>query len=133
MLVAVVVVPIRTVGNLASLFSLLGFVVVNAAVVRLRRQQPDLRRPFEIPYYPIPPVLGIVFNLLLGLFIDPVTWLLALGWLAFGAGVYLLLQRRGLQPDPAEAVGPELDPDVAVAEPERDVDIADSEPIDPDS
>ena len=133
MLVAVVVVPIRTVGNLASLFSLLGFVVVNAAVIRLRRQQPDLRRPFEIPYYPIPPVLGIVFNLLLGLFIDPVTWLLALGWLAFGAGVYLLLQRRGLQPDPAEAVGPELDPDVAVAEPERDVDIADSEPIDPDS
>ena len=94
MLISVLVVPIRTVGNLASLFSLLGFIVVNLAVIRLRRRQPDLRRPFEIPLYPLPPVLGIVLNLLLGLFIDPVTWALAVGWLAFGAVVYLALERR---------------------------------------
>lgn len=37
-----------------------------------------VHRTFEIPYYPIPTVLGIVLNLLLGLFIDPVTWLVAL-------------------------------------------------------
>jgi amino acid transporter len=115
MLVAVVTVPIRTVGNLASLFSLLGFIVVNLAVIRLRRQQPALRRPFEIPYYPIPPLLGIVFNLLLGLFIDPTTWALAVGWLVIGGGVYLLLQRRGVQPEPTVTVEP--DPDVSVADP----------------
>ncbi|WP_435344312.1 APC family permease [Haloarchaeobius sp. HRN-SO-5] len=115
MLVAVVVVPIRTVGNLASLFTLLGFVVVNLAVIRLRRQQPDLRRPFEIPYYPVPPVLGIVLNLLLGLFIDPFTWVLAVGWLAVGAGVYVLLWQQGYQPSPAE---------------EREAGIADPEQID---
>jgi amino acid transporter len=94
MLVAVVVVPIRVVGNLASLFSLLGFVVVNYALIRLRRRQPDLQRPFEVPFYPATPVLGIVCNLLLGLFIDPFTWVLAVGWLLFGAGVYVLLSRR---------------------------------------
>ena len=102
MLVSVLVVPIRTVGNLASLFSLLGFVVVNLAVIRLRRRQPDLRRPFEIPYYPLPPVLGIVLNLLLGLFIDPVTWLLALGWLVVGAVVYVGLERRKREPGGAD-------------------------------
>ena len=103
MLVSVMVVPIRTVGNLASLFSLLGFVVVNLAVIQLRRSQPDLRRPFEIPLYPLPPLFGIVLNLLLGLFIDPVTWALAVGWLAAGGVVYWLLERRKRRdPDAAE-------------------------------
>jgi amino acid transporter len=103
MLVSVLVVPIRTVGNLASLFSLLGFVVVNLSVIRLRRRQPNLLRPFSIPYYPIPPILGIVFNLLLGLFISPRTWAIAIGWLAVGAGVYLLLERRRASPERPES------------------------------
>jgi amino acid transporter len=94
MLVAVVVVPIRVVGNLASLFSLLGFIIVNIALIRLRSQQPDLQRPFEVPLYPLTPILGIVCNLLLGLFIDPFTWALAIAWLAFGGVVYLVWSRR---------------------------------------
>ncbi|MFB6361325.1 MAG: APC family permease [Halobacteriales archaeon] len=89
MLIATVVAPINLVGNLASLFSLLGFMVVNLAVIRLRRSQPNLRRPFEIPYYPIPPILGIVWNLLLGLFISPLTWGIAILWLAIGGVIYL--------------------------------------------
>jgi amino acid transporter len=89
MLLAVVLVPIRVVGNLASLFSLLGFIVVNLAVIRLRRQKPDLSRPFSIPYYPVPPILGILLNLLLGLFISPRTWVIAIGWLVFGGLVYI--------------------------------------------
>ncbi len=93
MFVATVVVPIRVVGNLASLFSLLGFIIVNVSVIRLRRTKPDLSRPFSIPFYPVPPLLGIGFNALLGLFISPRTWLIALGWLVVGALVYLAWQR----------------------------------------
>jgi len=94
MLVATVVAPISLVGNLASLFSLLGFVVVNLAVIKLRRDQPSLNRPFEIPFYPAPPVLGCVFNLLLAAFISPLTWGVAIGWLLFGAVIY-----AGLNPE----------------------------------
>ncbi|MEF8782537.1 MAG: amino acid permease [Haloarculaceae archaeon] len=93
MLLSVVLVPIRVVGNLASLFSLLGFIVVNVAVIRLRHQKPDLSRPFSIPFYPAPPVLGILFNLLLGVFISPRTWAIAVGWLAFGVVVYVGWER----------------------------------------
>ncbi|WP_435362056.1 APC family permease [Haloarchaeobius sp. DFWS5] len=121
MLVAVLVVPIRIVGNLASLFSLLGFVLVNLCVIRLRHQQPDLRRPFEIPYYPIPPVLGIVCNLLLGLFIDPYTWLLALAWLSLGIGVYLALSRRGVAAGVEEVQADIEERAPEIAEPEQDV------------
>ena len=95
MFVAVVVGPIQVVGNLASLFSRLGFVVVNLAVIKLRRDRPAMTRPFEVPFYPVTPILGIVLNLLLGLFIGGTTWLLALGWLALGGAVYLLLTRLG--------------------------------------
>jgi len=96
MVVATVAAPISLVGNLASLFSLLGFVVVNLAVIELRRSQPNLSRPFEVPYYPIPPVLGIALNLLLGLFISPTTWAIAIGWLVFGALVYATLNRESI-------------------------------------
>jgi|AntDeeMetageno50_2_1112565.scaffolds.fasta_scaffold01709_3 amino acid transporter len=118
MLISVVVVPIRVVGNLASLFSLLGFVIVNLSVIRLRRRRPNLRRPFSIPYYPIPPILGIVLNLLLGLFIDPFTWVLALAWLAVGGGVYVVLDRRSKPTGrPARERGEEQPPGVE-ADPE---------------
>lgn len=110
MLVATFTAPIRVVGNLASLFSLLGFVVVNASLIKLRRDRPDMRRPFEVPLYPFTPILGIVLNLVLGFYIDPTTWLLALGWLAFGVGVYALLARRpggGRDAPPTAAGGQE--------------------------
>ena len=109
MLVAVLVVPIRTVGNLASLFSLLGFVVVNAALIELRRSRPAMRRPYEVPFYPLTPVLGIACNLLLGLFIDPTTWVLAVGWLAIGVVVYLTFERFGSAGAPETAVSPGAD------------------------
>jgi APA family basic amino acid/polyamine antiporter len=93
MLLTVLLVPIRVIGNLASLFSLLGFIVVNVAVIRLRRQKPDLSRPFSIPFYPIPPLLGIGLNFLLGLYISPRTWIIAVAWLLFGGVVYILWER----------------------------------------
>jgi APA family basic amino acid/polyamine antiporter len=93
MFLTVVLVPIRVIGNLASLFSLLGFIVVNVAVIRLRKQKPDLSRPFSIPYYPVPPILGILLNLLLAAFISPRTWIIAVGWLIVGGVVYVGWQR----------------------------------------
>jgi len=123
MLLAVMVIPIRIVGNLASLFSLLGFVIVNLSVIRLRRQQPNLRRPFEIPYYPVPPILGIVFNLLLGLFIDPVTWALALAWLVLGGAIYWVLSRRGQIGE--EETQPPTGPEITAPEPDVTADTQD--------
>jgi APA family basic amino acid/polyamine antiporter len=100
MLLTVLLVPIRLIGNLASLFSLLGFIVVNVAVIRLRRQKPDLSRPFSIPLYPAPPLLGIALNFLLGLYISPRTWAIAIGWLIFGGVVYVLWERYKQRADP---------------------------------
>ncbi|MFB6124789.1 MAG: APC family permease [Halanaeroarchaeum sp.] len=96
-----VALPTASAGNMSSLFFLLSFVVVNGAVIRLRRTRPDMHRPFEIPYYPLPPVLGIVLNLVLtGVLVrylfrtDPFALQLSVGWILLGAVAYLLLTRR---------------------------------------
>jgi hypothetical protein len=127
MLLAVVVVPIETVGNLASLFSLLGFTIVNLSVIQLRRRQPNMARPFEIPLYPLPPVLGVVCNLALGFFISPETWALAIGWLAVGVVVYLALERlRAPEPVPEPGVGVGAEPGPApAADTDADAGVAD--------
>ncbi|MFB6254901.1 MAG: APC family permease [Halobacteriaceae archaeon] len=91
MLIAVALIPIRQVSNLASLFFLLSFIVVNIAVIKLRRERPDIERPFTIPYYPLPPILGIVCNIILSVVINPFIWFIGIGWLGLGALVYLLL------------------------------------------
>jgi amino acid transporter len=106
-----VVLPTASAGNMSSLFFLLSFVVVNGAVIRLRRERPDMNRPYEVPYYPFTPLAGIALNLLLtGVLVvyllqtDLVALLLSAGWLVAGVGMYVLLnafrgRRRAGEPD----------------------------------
>ncbi|WP_227131928.1 APC family permease [Halorubellus salinus] len=114
MLVSVTFVPIRQVGSLSSLFFLLSFVVVNASVIKLRRERPDMRRPYEMPAYPLPAVAGILGNLVLGYYLvtaDPTTAALAFGWLVLGGVAYLALGRVGLRRDPAGGASEGIDVD----------------------
>jgi len=109
-MLASVVLPTQSAGNMSSLFFLLSFIVVNASVIKLRRERPDMNRPYELPYYPVPPILGILLNLLLtGVLIryllrtDTLALLLSIGWIVLGGiayGIHLLL-RTDDDPDTA--------------------------------
>ena len=101
-----VVLPTESAGNMSSLFFLLSFVVVNGSVIRLRRERPAMRRPYEMPFYPVTPLLGIGLNLLLtGVLVvylvrtDPLALGLSAGWIALGgvayAGLRLYRSPRG--------------------------------------
>ncbi|WP_263785959.1 APC family permease [Salinibacter grassmerensis] len=106
MLGSVVLLPIEQVGRVSSLFFLVSFVVVNWSVIRLRNRRPNMRRPFEMPFYPAIPLLAIALNLVLAYFLlrdDPYTLVLGLGWIAIGGLVYAGLQWRRSSPEPAEA------------------------------
>src|SRR4029453_7409139 len=54
------VTQIQTVGEMTSIGTLFAFVVVCAAVLRLRQTRPDAPRPFKVPFGPIFPILGIL-------------------------------------------------------------------------
>ena len=119
-----VVLPTKSAGNMSSLFFLLSFVVVNASVIKLRRERPNMNRPYELPYYPAPPVLGIVLNLVLtGVLVeylvrtDPLALVLSVGWILLGTVAYYGLTRLEPEPEPEGAGG--VDPSEPIA-PEDD-------------
>ncbi|MFB6218536.1 MAG: APC family permease [Halobacteriaceae archaeon] len=110
-----VVLPTKSAGNMSSLFFLLSFVVVNVAVVKLRRERPDMNRPYEVPYYPLPPVLGVVLNLLLtGVLVvflvrtDPLALALSVGWILLGGVAYVALNRFRASRDIGGATGTDI-------------------------
>ncbi|WP_049980268.1 APC family permease [Halolamina rubra] len=95
-----VALPTQSAGNMASLFFLLSFIIVNVAVIRLRRERPNMNRPYEMPYYPVPAVLGIALNLLLaGVLVeylirtDPLALALSVAWILLGGLAYFALER----------------------------------------
>jgi amino acid transporter len=95
-----VALPTQSAGNMSSLFFLLSFIIVNVAVIRLRRERPNMNRPYEMPFYPAPPLIGIVLNLLLTVVLieylirtDPLALGLSVGWILLGGVAYMALQR----------------------------------------
>jgi len=80
--------PIGIVGELASIGTLLAFIIVCAGVLVLRYTHPELPRPFKTPGVPFIPALGILscLYLMIGLPLD--TWMRLLGWMALGLIIY---------------------------------------------
>ena len=106
-----VALPTQSAGNMASLFFLLSFIIVNVAVIRLRRERPNMNRPYEMPYYPIPPLLGIGLNVILAgvlveylLRTDPLALILSISWLLLGGIAYVALNRLRARSERGAAV-----------------------------
>lgn len=51
--------PIGVLGDLVSLGTLSAFTIVSISVLYLRWKEPELKRPFKVPFTPITPLLGI--------------------------------------------------------------------------
>ena len=87
-------VPLEDLTKMVNIGTLLAFVMVCMAVMILRVQRPDVHRPFRCPLIWVVGPLGIAVNLLLMLFLPPMTWLRLLLWLAIGLAVYFGYSRR---------------------------------------
>jgi len=79
---------IQVVGEMTSIGTLFAFVVVCAAVLRLRQTRPDAPRPFKVPFGPVFPVLGILSCAYLMLSLPVLTWVRFLVWLDIGLLIY---------------------------------------------
>jgi amino acid transporter len=123
-----VALPTQSAGNMSSLFFLLSFIVVNGALIKLRRERPNMRRPYEVPYYPFTPAAGILLNLLLtGVLVaylfrtDRLALALSAGWVLIGVLAHYALNRRGKLPGvTADATGAGEKPVEAAPDPEDD-------------
>lgn len=57
--------PLESLAHFADCVLLIALTMVNLALIRHRRQFPDLKRPFRVPFVPLLPALGIAANLYL--------------------------------------------------------------------
>jgi APA family basic amino acid/polyamine antiporter len=86
-------VPIQILGEMTSIGTLFAFMIVCAAVMMLRVQRPEAKRPFRVPGGFVIPVLGIVSCLYLMLSLPVATWVRFLGWLNIGMLIYWVYGR----------------------------------------
>jgi len=96
--IASIVAGFFSIGNIfeiVNIVMLISFMVIAVSVILLRKQHPDLERPFKCPFVPTLPILVIIFSLALitqlnlnviGVF---VTWILIGGIIYFAYKKYM--------------------------------------------
>jgi APA family basic amino acid/polyamine antiporter len=63
--IAASLLPLGVLGDLVSLGTAFAFAIVCGSVIYLRRHNAAMKRPFEVPFYPYTPILGIFFCVVL--------------------------------------------------------------------
>jgi len=89
--VMAVALPIEDVASAADIMFLLLFLLVNFAVINLRRSRPDLDRGYLMPLFPIVPIMGIVTKLFLAIYMfnySPTAWYVTIGWIVSGLIIF---------------------------------------------
>ncbi|MFL6210981.1 MAG: amino acid permease [Pyrinomonadaceae bacterium] len=86
--------PLRVLSDLINIGTLLAFVMVCAAVLIMRRTNPDAERPFRAPFVPLVPILGILTCLLLMFSLPAENWLRLGVWLLIGFLIYFSYGRK---------------------------------------
>lgn len=93
----IVLVSFGNLQQLASIFNfgtLLTFIFINLSLIQLRRARPDIDRGFNVPYYPLTPVLGILGCIGLAFYLNPNAVIYGGSWILIGIIVYLLNRWR---------------------------------------
>jgi APA family basic amino acid/polyamine antiporter len=80
--------PLRILAELVNIGTLLAFVIVCAAVLIMRKTNPEAARPFRAPLVPFVPIAGIVCCLVLMFSLPPENWVRLGIWLFIGLCIY---------------------------------------------
>lgn len=83
--------PIEDVASAADIIFLLLFLLVNIALIRLRKKRADLDRGFKVPLFPFVSILAIALLLFLAAYMLDYSlraWIITIIWIAVGLVVY---------------------------------------------
>ena len=86
--------PITALAELVNIGTLAAFIIVSASIIILRRQRPELKRPFKTPLVPLVPVLAIIFCFFLVTELPTITHIRFVIWLAIGLLIYYFYGRK---------------------------------------
>ncbi|MFC4448354.1 amino acid permease [Halorussus aquaticus] len=146
-LLFIVVGDVKVLAKAGSVLHLIVYGLLNLALIVMRESNPDEYRPeFEVPLYPVVPILGALTSFGLIAFMDPAEIGLALAFVAGGVVWYFayarsktdkqgilsdyVLSRSDEMPDPAVSAATSIKPDggryrvmVPLANPENETDL----------
>ena len=86
--------PLDVLGELISIGILIAFSAVCAGVVVLRHTQPEMARPFRVPFAKFTGVAGVVVCFAMAYALPPDTWIRLVIWTAIGFAVYFFYGYR---------------------------------------
>ena len=86
--------PMKILGEMVSIGTLMAFALVCASVLLLRIRRPDVARPFRCPAVWVVAPLGVFVNVLMMLFLPLDTWIRLAVWLALGLMFYFAYGAR---------------------------------------
>jgi APA family basic amino acid/polyamine antiporter len=86
--------PLRIVGELVSIGTLLAFVIVSGSVIGMRKLHPEIHRPFRTPFVWFVGPMGMIVCLAQMAGLPGDTWLRLFIWMAIGLCVYFGYGRR---------------------------------------
>jgi basic amino acid/polyamine antiporter, APA family len=81
-------VPIHLLGELVSIGTLFAFVIVGTGIIILRSSNPNLHRPFKVPFSPVIPILTVWIAAFLMNNLPLDTWLRLIVWMSIGLVIY---------------------------------------------
>jgi basic amino acid/polyamine antiporter, APA family len=82
--------PLSEIAKLVNIGTLFAFLIVNVAVIWLRRTKPDMERGFRVPFVPVFPLIGAALCVYLMTKLDAQTWIRFGAWLAVGLLLYVV-------------------------------------------
>jgi APA family basic amino acid/polyamine antiporter len=86
--------PIEKATKMTSIGTLFAFAMICAAVLVLRKREPDINRPYKVKYLSIVAPLGIIFNLFLMISLDKATWIRFVVWSVLGIALYFMYSAK---------------------------------------
>jgi APA family basic amino acid/polyamine antiporter len=96
--------PIRILGELVSIGTLMAFVIVSIGIIFMRRQRPELKRPFRTPLVPLVPILSVLVSLTLMASLPRETWERLVIWMVIGIVIYFAYGYRHSELRKAETI-----------------------------
>lgn len=88
------ILPIRILGELVSIGTLLAFVIVCIGIIILRKTKPEIPRAFKTPLVPIVPIMGAVICLVQMIALPFDTWVRLVIWMILGFIISFLYGKK---------------------------------------
>ena len=85
---------IDTIASIVNFGSLFTYLFVNLSLIKLRRLEPHIERPFKVPFYPAIPILGAISCVGLMYFLSDSAKIVSVIYAVIGLSIFFFVYRK---------------------------------------